>query len=224
MKYNILIILFTLITTISCQGQQVNYDTVKNNTANKRTSFEKRYLENKRNPIKQKEIVKEASNLLLEDINNYFEVWYGTQWDFNGHTQTPKDGKIACGYFITTTLRDMGFKIPRIKWAQLASESMIKNMTTDIKRFHNAPMKDVVDYIQSKGEGLYIVGLDCHVGYIYYYKKKMTFVHSNYYKPLIGVMSEPLIGKNPLNDSKYRVIGKILDKNMVIKWIKNESY
>jgi hypothetical protein len=224
MKYNILIILFTLITTISCQGQQTNYDIVKSNTANKRTSFEKRYLENKRNPIKQKEIVKEASNFLLEDINNYFEVWSGTQWDFNGHTQTPKDGKIACGYFITTTLRDMGFKIPRIKWAQLASESMIKNMTTDIKRFHNAPMKDVVDYIQSKGEGLYIVGLDCHVGYIYYYKKKMRFVHSNYYKPQIGVMSEPLVGKNPLNDSKYRIIGKILDKNMVIKWIKNESY
>ena len=76
-------------------------------------------------------------------------------------------------------------------------------------------MKDVVDYIESNGEGLYIVGLDRHIGYIYYIGGKMTFVHANYYRPKIGVMSEPFIGRNPLNDSKYRVVGKILDQELV---------
>jgi hypothetical protein len=85
-------------------------------------------------------------------------------------------------------------------------------------------MADVVSYIRTKGEGLYIVGLDCHVGYIYYRNGKMSFVHANYYRPKIGVMSELLIGYNPLNDSKYRVIGKIFDKEMVRNWILNTPY
>ncbi|WP_165021070.1 hypothetical protein [Dysgonomonas sp. ZJ279] len=38
------------------------------------------------------------------------------------------------------------------------------------------------------------------------------------------VPSEPLIGRNPLNDSKYRVIGKIMDKEMVRNWILNTPY
>jgi hypothetical protein len=33
-----------------------------------------------------------------------FPHWYGTVWDYNGYTNTPKNGVIACGYFVSTTL------------------------------------------------------------------------------------------------------------------------
>ncbi|NDV77599.1 hypothetical protein D0T57_01250 [Dysgonomonas sp. 511] len=163
---------------------------------------------------------------LLAISDDFFHSWYNTPWDFNGHTRTPQNGAIACGYFISTTLQDMGFNIPRIKWAQQASEYMVKKLSAekDIKRFHKSPMSEVVDYLKQKGEGLYIVGLDCHVGYIYYRDGKMSFVHSNYYKPKTGVMSEPLIGRNPLNDSKYKIIGKIFDREMVLNWVLNTRY
>lgn len=201
-----------------------SYPELKKETLERRAIFFKEYSGSKNNKIKQDSIIAEAQNYLLTISDDFFRSWYNTPWTFHGHSQTPGEGSIACGYFVTTTLRDMGFNIPRIKWAQQASEYMIKKVTTDIKRFQQKPMKDILDYIEAKGEGLYIVGLDSHVGYIYYLNGTMSFVHANYYRPQIGVMSEPLIGRNPLNDSKYRVIGKIFDREMVQSWIQNTPY
>ncbi|WP_165045413.1 hypothetical protein [Dysgonomonas sp. ZJ709] len=202
----------------------VSYDDLKADASNKRDDFRKLYNSCDGNKVKQDSIIINAQEYLLDISDQYFKAWYGTPWAFHGHSKVPKEGNIACGYFVTTTLKDMGFDIPRIKWAQQASEYLIKKVSNDIKRFHKAPMTDIVDYIKVGGEGLYIVGLDSHVGYIYYRNGKIAFVHTNYYRPQIGVMSEPLSGRNPLNDSKYRVIGKIMDKEMVRNWILNTPY
>jgi len=222
MKYIITAIIL-IIFTITAYAQN-SYSVLKNKTERKRTNYSVELKAAQDNPEKQKAIISNARTFLLNDIDNYFEEWYGTQWSFPGHTRTPRNGHIACGYFITTVLLDMGFKIPRIKWAQMASEEMIKNMTSEIKRFRNVPITDIIKYIEAKGEGLYVVGLDCHVGFIYYHKNQMRFVHSNYYRPSVGVMSETLNSKNPLKDSKYRVIGKILDDSMIKKWIQGSDF
>ena len=47
-----------------------------------------------------------------------FPSWYGTAWDFNGYTEKPLNGEIACGYFVTTTLKHIGFNLNRYKIAQ----------------------------------------------------------------------------------------------------------
>ena len=83
-------------------------------------------------------------------------------------TRTPGEGEIACGTFVVFTLQDMGFQIPT-RMAQQPSENIIKNVigTTTIKRFSNhAPMEDVIAWIQQEGEGIFLVGLDIHVGFI----------------------------------------------------------
>lgn len=199
-----------------------SYIDLKQETADKRAVFREQY--NNANQAGKNSILIEAQKYLLHVSDEYFTAWYNTPWTFHGHSQTPNEGSIACGYFVTTTLRDMGFNVPRIKWAQQASEYVIKKLSTDIKRFQSKPVKDIVTHIETSGEGLYIVGLDCHVGYIYFLGGKMSFVHANYYRPDVGVMSEPLIGRNPLNDSKYRVIGKIFDKEMVRNWLLEIPY
>lgn len=233
-----LLCFFLLFITLSCTSKtreeavvpiekedvkEKPYNELKQEAKDKKAYFLKEY---KAAPtqVQKDSVVQEAQKYLLNASDDFFKAWYNTPWTFHGHSQTPKEGTIACGYFVTTTLQDMGFNIPRVFWAQQASEYMIKKVTSDIKRFHNKPMKDVVDYIESNGEGLYIVGLDRHIGYIYYIGGKMTFVHANYYRPKIGVMSEPLIGRNPLNDSKYRVVGKIFGKEMVLNWMMDTPY
>ena len=153
-----------------------------------------------------------------------FPKWFGTPWDFNGTSTVPKKGLIACGYFVTTVLQHSGFKIPRVKWAQMASEGMIKKICKDIKRFHNAPIEQVAAYLNKKPDGLYIVGMDSHVGFLYRTGTKMRFVHSNYYQAQIGVMSEELAGQNPLDDSGYLVIGRLFDDEMIRKWIEEKSW
>jgi len=223
MKKSLLV--FLLISSSLACGQ-VSYSELKTRAALKRDDFRREYVKHKDigDTIAQNQVIKEAREFLLKETGVFFKAWYGTQWSFHGHTQTPKKGKIACGYFVTTVLKDMGFNIPRIRWAQLASEEMIGKMTSKLYRFRNKPVSDIEKHIRAEGEGLFVVGLDRHVGFIYYREGKISFVHSNYYQPAKGVMSESLSGKNPLNDSHYRVVGKLFDKEMIENWIFDYAY
>jgi hypothetical protein len=201
----------------------VDYDTVKARINAQQQYFSKRYgAASEKN---RAAVLSDARKYLISAIHDtIFPYWYDTQWNFYGATRTPRQGYIACGYFVTAVLADAGFQIPRVKWAQLASETVIVKIATDIKRFSNRPMSEVVAYINQTGDGLYIVGLDCHIGYIYKSDTTLRFVHSNYYQADIGVMSEPLEGDNPLNNSKYRVIGKLLSGEMVRNWVTGTKY
>jgi len=121
-------------------------------------------------------------------------------------------------------LQDAGFKIPRTYWAQQASEYYIKCLTSDIKRFSNKSIQTLMDYFSGREDGLYIVGLDCHVGFVYKKGKILRFVHASYYNPKIGVQAEKLNSDNPLSNSEYREVGRILDDSMIKKWILKEEW
>lgn len=158
-------------------------------------------------------------------IDDLFPCWMGTSWDFNGISQKPGEGAIACGYFVTTLLRDVGYKVERVKLAQQASQIIIKTMTTDdqIKITSHSSMENMVQVFKNRGDGIYIVGLDNHTGFVTVKGDVMTFVHSNYYSPPRAVCAEPIQGKNPFADSRYRVIGKIAADESLKLWIKGEA-
>lgn len=188
-----------------------------------RLVFQKAY--NESDESDRSEIEEKAGSYLLEKITgDFFDQWYGTEWDFNGTTRTPRKGKIACGYFITTVLSDAGFKIPRTKWAQQASEYYITRMTSEVKRFSNQTPESMKTYFLKQTDGLFVVGLDSHVGFVYKSGDEVTFTHASYYDPKIGVQTEELTGENPFAKSAYRVVGRILNKEMVRKWILGEAW
>ena len=233
MKFSL--ILFVSLLLVSCLVQSAETDLTSDIALNetypeliaqvkkKQTEIKAAYL--KADSTERDSIIVVAQDYLLKTITtDFFNHWYGTEWDFNGTTRTPREGKIACGYFITTVLSDAGFKIPRVYWAQQASEYYIKRMTSDIKRYSNVSIEKVMTYFQGREDGLYVVGLDSHVGFVYKRGKKLQFVHASYYNPKEGVKSENLTSKNPLSESEYRVIGRILDKEMVRKWILEEEW
>lgn len=157
---------------------------------------------------------------VTEDLIPY---WYNTPWNFYGCTRVPQKGTIACGYFVTTILTDAGFNIPLAKWAQMASEIFIRKMAP-VKRFSNRPLSEIRGYLIKEGNGLYVTGLDCHVGFILVKDSSIKFIHSNYYQPDIGVMSEDIETVNPFRDSHYRVIARLLSDEMVINWITSARY
>ena len=80
--------------------------------------------------------------ILTEDL---FPAWYGTPWDFNGHVYYPHEGKIACGYFVSTTLKHIGFPLNRYRVAQQDATTIIKLLTSDIKRFQS--LSELLKYI-----------------------------------------------------------------------------
>lgn len=169
---------------------------------------------------------RELPPYLFERFIDLFDYWYGTPWDFNGITQTPQKGKIACGYFVTTILRDLGFEVERTKLAQQAAEKIIKTLVSEtyIKRFSGMSTGKFVRLVEEMGQGIYIVGLDTHVGFLVVHTKGVDFVHA----ARTGgkrVRSENPLTANVLKKSKYRVVGKILDnKELLQKWLKNEPF
>jgi hypothetical protein len=190
-----------------------------------RTALATKYQQ-ARTPAEKTKIVASARQTATQFIyNNIFPSWYGTEWDFYGTTEAPGKGKIACGYFVSTVLRDTGWRVQRVKMAQQASENIILSLTTNsyVKRFRNTPINDFVKALEQSGEGLYVVGLDIHVGFIVNTGDEVFFIHSSYAEPY-KVVKEKAIDSTILASSKYRVLGKIsADDSFIIKWLTKQE-
>lgn len=178
---------------------------------------------------KKKLIASNANKLRLGKVfvntitKKIFPYWYGTAWDFNGTTQTPQKGKIACGYFVTTTLRDAGYPIERVKMAQCASEEMIRSLVQKqfIFHFSNCNLIKFENELIKKGEGLYVLGLDNHTGFILISNTGNYFIHSSGWYPY-KVVREKLCDSDVVGNSKYKVVGKIsADEKFLNKWLTN---
>lgn len=143
-------------------------------------------------------------------------VWYGTLWDFNGTSEIPQEGAIACGYFVTTILRDAGYPIQRVKLAQCSSEQMIRQLTTQRAYFNQVSFEEFIRAMLSKGKSLSIIGLDNHTGFLYGDGKKLWFIHSSF----VGtgrVCSEDASQCGILKGSAYKVVGFISQDTQFIK-------
>jgi hypothetical protein len=194
------------------------YTELKASIESKRLAFHSEYVA--ADSLGKARVIESACSYLFDRLAlDILPAWHGTKWDFNGTTRTPKQGAIACGYFVNTVLQDAGFRLPRIKWSQMAAEPITVKTCHAIKRFRDRPVSEVESWVRGQGDGLYKVGLDNHVGFIVKRGGIIRFVHSNYYQREVGVMSEPLDGNNPLAHSRYRIVGKLLGDAMMKAWV-----
>jgi len=191
----------------------INYDSCKAVILLNKKSQQGRWTK-----ISKQEKEKIFTSAVAETI---IPAWIGTAWDFNGTSEKPQQGNIACGYFVTTILRDAGLSLARIKLAQCASEQMITSLVQSkyIQRFSQVKIEDFIQSIKGQGYGLYIVGLDNHTGFIYNDGKEIHFIHSTF----IGtrnVQKENAATNWILEKSKYKVLGKIsADEKVLDRWI-----
>ncbi|MGB7393562.1 MAG: hypothetical protein WA913_04120 [Pricia sp.] len=128
-------------------------------------------------------------------VNQIIPYWYGTEWSFGGHTSIPKVGKIACGYFVSTTLKDMGLRLNRYKLAQKSpmDEALAIGCGARVVTVSDKNPDRAFEQIQDRvGEGIYFIGFDTgHVGFVIRKEKRLLLIHSNYLTP-ISVCVEPL--------------------------------
>ncbi len=224
-----------LILTIGCQGQSQtpivknasearpieSYDSKLKAIADQRLNLAAEY-QKAATQTTRKEVLERARQTFVTAIErDIFSAWYGTDWDFYGTTETPGAGKIACGYLVSTVLRDAGVKVNRVSLAQQASENIIKSLTTEpfISRYRNVSLEKFTGEIEKLGAGLYIVGLDFHVGFLYHDGAEVYFIHSSYVEPS-ETIREKAASSPVLGASKYRVVGKLSgDDALILKWL-----
>lgn len=150
-------------------------------------------------------------------VSNIFPYWYGTDWDFNGISDKPQRGQIACGYFVSTTLKHCGIELNRYKVAQQYSHSIVNTLCSDVKKY--TALNTVLKYIESQPDNVYIVGLDNHVGFISKQGKSITFVHSSFVGPSC-VESENADDSAVLASSGLYVLGNATgNRNLLLRWL-----
>jgi hypothetical protein len=152
-------------------------------------------------------------------MDRLLPYWYNTPWDFNGTTTTPKQGHIACGYFVATMLQHAGVTLNRVKTAQKASSQIIHSLINKkyTENLAHLTFDAFIKHVQKRKKGIYIVGLDFHVGFLVNTGTELYFVHSNYIKRE-GVVKEKATESIALKQSKWHYMGYITeDENFMRK-------
>lgn len=152
--------------------------------------------------------------------DSLFSYWYGTPWDFNGITQIPQKGKIACGYFVTTVLRDAGLPVARVRLAQAPSSKLIEAVCAahSIKRYSSLP--DLNAYLNAQSDSaLLILGLDNHVGFVQHSSGRNYFIDASCVGDQV-VTKQALEDAIPVVQSRSFMIGDLLGNDVLMKqWL-----
>lgn len=196
-----------------------NYNAIKNQIGLDKVYFKSLY---ESNPDKAIDSV--SKYLYTKLLNDIVPHWYNTPWNFNGHTNVPNKGEIACGYFVSTTLKHLGFNLNRYRMAQQGGMNEAKTLQSkpELKIFSKVSFSKLKERLNSvyKG-GVYFVGLDNHVGYVVLKDEEVYFLHSSYYDNMV-IME--LAEESPCFASDIYVFAEITsNKGLIRKWILNEE-
>lgn len=166
-----------------------------------------------------------VSNAIVEEL---LPRWRGTPWAMNGTTKQPGAGKIACGYFVATILQDAGFELDRVRFGQAAA-LRIQNATTPpgrkVHRFYSIPANQLTQRIAALGDGVYIIGLDVHVGFVVVDGDDVRLVHASYTDDRV-VTDEPLATARAIERSRpkgYFVSELLSNDAAIVRWIEGQT-
>lgn len=196
------------------------YDRVQNSVLSKQVSLQNAYKI--ADTLDKARIFSQARTYLQNTITQeILPYWDKTEWDFNGTTNTPRTGTIACGYFVTTVLCHARLNIDRYHWGRSSSGVLINNLCAKntVEMIKRNDFKRFLKYFHLKPDGLYLVGLDTHIGFLEKKGEKLTFIHSRKPKKM-GVIREQAQDSPTLQKSDVYVVGNLLlNDNLIKKWL-----
>ena len=144
-------------------------------------------------------------------------AWVGTRYSFSGQSREPLRGTVACGHWITAVLEDAGIPVaPDL--GQYASARIVRTLagpeqTTWLR--DQAPTT-LVTQVRDAGEGLYLLGLDTHVGLLRVRGRAVDICHAAGSWPRT-VLCEPA-ATSPSLRSRVHVWGPLLSDRAIDAW------
>ncbi|MFN0249457.1 MAG: hypothetical protein ACKV2T_21405 [Kofleriaceae bacterium] len=194
------------------------YPTIRSKLETSRTSLTKGLDRDRQRTLSR------ARQLLVRTLRDeLLPAWNGTPWAMNGITQVPHEGEIACGYFVSTTLLHAGFAVERSKLGQQAAGLITRTLVTQepIWVRSDQPIDAFVDTLRLGGDGIYLVGLDNHVGFVIVDGEDTWFHHAGPGDQ--GVRREPARTASFLSTSRYREAAKLFDDALLEKWLRGTA-
>ena len=157
-----------------------------------------------------------ARQELAYAVMDLLPTWEGTGWAMNGTSEVPGEGQVACGYLVSTVLRDVGLPVERVRLAQQGAEDIIRTLTDElsVERYQGATVAEVLR--DHEAPGVYVVGLDWHVGMLVVTDDEQTFCHASRSQQR-EVLCEKAASARSLR-SRYTVVGQ-LSQRALESWL-----
>ena len=177
-------------------------------------------------PIAQQTVLEETRALLENALPHLMRCWLGTPWDFHGSAHQPGSEQVACGYFVSSVLQDAGFNV---EWGALAQQPSQGIIATFIPRDNmilkvDADYESFMDQVSESEPGIYLVGLDSHVGFLIVTEDNLRFIHSAGTPPHC-VVDQSREDAGAIKRSRYRVIGNLTSNHAVLRsWLLNHKF
>lgn len=191
-------------------------------------TFSRNYVASIKSSIRLERITEDSMSQLFTHLitDHIIPHWLGTPWSFEGHTSVPGSGEIACGYFVSTTLKDMGFNLNRYTFAQQLPIHEAKTLALGkplLEINSNSADERISILRDTLQEGIYFLGFDQnHVGYIRKKNNDLFVIHSNYIGAE-GVVIERIEDSQVFSYYNRIYIADISrNRALLTKWVRNE--
>lgn len=176
---------------------------------------------------KAKEAAENDARVVLEAVlPELMRCWLGTPWDFHGTAEGPGGDPIACGYFVSTVLKDAGFKLDRYKLAQQPSSRILTTFVSrnECSLMVDVPYQEFSDDLVAMEPGVYLVGLDTHVAFLVVGNGTFRFIHSSSADPHC-VVDEFAEDASVLRKSRWRMLANLTgDSGTLRKWLSGKTF
>lgn len=221
---------------LSSQHRRINrkYGQLRSTLSQVRRCYKRQFQRARSYRVRVRRLRNIERNLVAILDNVTLPLWIGTTWDFYGTATSPHQKSIACGYFFVHALRSIGFRFPQnflyrskkkgpmriYKFAKQSATTMARILSKPSQRYVTSrkPIRTLMKPLKKFGPGLYILGLDSHVGLVLFNGKKAYFWHSNYAEPQAWVKRENLFHSPVAIDSNYRMLAKV-HRSWIRKWL-----
>ncbi len=174
----------------------------------------------------ERKIVLQDTRVILEMVlPEMMRCWLGTPWDYNGTAAKPGAGRVACGYFVSTVLKDAGFQIDRYRIAQQPSENILRSFLPKKSCILTVGQKyeNFAANLEKSTPGIYLIGLDTHVAFLVVEKGSFRMIHSSGSRPWC-VVDEGKGEAHVLEKSNWRMIGNFTDDaRLLSRWLLREE-
>lgn len=198
-------------------GQEQAYETLKQQLEAEDAQLRQRLIRTAPPASRRAELRRR----LLRRIDGLFQRWEGSRWGLGLPQSTvPHRGKTNCGLFVAVVLRDAGFRLPIWKFNRQAAYDGIRSLAPRraIRYLHGTSMAQLTAAVRRMGPGLYLIGLDFHIGFLRVTSRgDVRFVHSSYVTK--RVEDEPAATSAPIVQSRSRMVGKLLEEGMLRAWM-----
>ncbi len=212
------------------KAEQPDYEQLVASIEARRLRFQRAY-QRARTANQRRAIRRKARRFVVDTIiRDIFPPWMGTPWGMDRNSTATRPHQrgmtVACSYFITSVLQSAGLRLSnRYRFAQAPALHIQRSLAPQrehLQRYFSIPSKRLRRNIARHGDGLYIIGLVNHVGFVVVRDGKVRLVHSGYL-PHANVIDEPLDGAQVIDISRragYFVTPLFQDDWLIDYWLR----